>query len=374
MFHQLPTNRFVRHFLFWAGVIPFFFISFYTQPEVYTGDPIRFLADLLFASLISFLFYTYLLVYGLLPLAFKRSYGWFAVGLVGSNIVTSMLYDALNYVKHFFLLWISHDSSRFVNTIEFTNPFIRPIFVESNLVAGLMVGIKLFYQWYQKQQESQGLEREKLQTELKLLKLQLNPIFLFGSLDTLYHLTEQQSKQAPEVVLNLAHFLRYVLYESQADEEPLAREIDMIEHYVFLQRAMHPTNLEISFTVRGTIEQHSIAPLLLFSIVENAFSQLPAEQPDEPAWVSIDLAVSATHLALKVINGQAGTQTDSSKQLADIQKQLYFHYGDEYDLQILSETDTFIVSLTLPISTTTETAPAPKPRSLPDHETTLPDR
>jgi two-component system, LytTR family, sensor kinase len=362
MLTQLSTNRFVRHLLFWAGVNLFFFIGFYSQPEVYKGDPspfnpVFFLAELLFSSLVSFLFYAYILVYGLLPLAFRRSYGWFAVGLLGLNIMTSLVYEVLGYEKSLLLHWIGYDSSPFVNTIEFTNPFISPIFFESNLVAGLMVGIQLLSRWYQKQQESQRLEREKIQTELQLLKLQLNPDFLFSSLNQLATLTLQKSKYAPEMILKLAHLLRYVLYESQAERVPLAREVAMIEHYVFLQRIIHPTNLEVSFTVRGHTEEHSIAPSSLFPIVENAFHQLPVEQPDEPAWVNIDLAINETHLTLKVINGQSVTQTDNSNQLAGIQKQLYFHYADEYDLQILSETDAFIVILTLPLTTTSELGP-----------------
>lgn len=355
MLQQLLTNRFIRHLLFWAGVLLFFFIGFFTQvPEVYTVDPIRFLVELFFASLLTYLLYTYTLVYGLLPMLFRGMYGWFAVGLLGLNIMTSLVYEVLGYEKSLLLHWIGYDSSRFVNTIEFTNPFTSPIFIESNLVAGLMVGIKLFSRWYKKQQESQRLEREKIQTELQLLKLQLNPDFLFSSLDQLATMTFQKSKQAPELVLKLAHLLRYVLYESQAELVPLAREVDMIEHYVFLQRIIHPTNLEVSFTVRGNTEYHSIAPSSLFPIVENAFHQLPIEQPDEPAWVSIDLATDETHLTLKVINGQVDNSTGNSKQLADIRKQLYFHYADDYDLQILSEPDAFIVSLTLPLPTSSE--------------------
>lgn len=210
-----------------------------------------------------------------------------------------------------------------------------------------------------------------------MLKLKLNPAFLFDSLKTLYSLTKHQPKQAPDVVLHLAHFLRYVLYESQADTVPLALEVRTIEQYVFLQQAIHPTDLEVSLTIRGAIDYQPIAPLLLFRIVENAFNQLPvevtAQPPEEPSWVSIDLAIGETHLTLKVISGQTVSPTDNSKQLADIQKQLYFHYVDRYDLQILSEPDAFIVVLTLPLATTSESVPIPQLYA-PDHETTLPDR
>ena len=380
MVQRRPANRFIRHLLFWAGVNLFFFISFFTQPEVYPFDPIPFLVELFFASLLTFLFYTYMLIYGLLPLLFKGAYGWFAVGLLGLNIMASMLYNALGYVQQFFQHWIGYDSPHFVNTIEFTNPFLSPIFFESNLVAGLMVGIRLFNQWRQKQQESQRLEREKMQTELQLLKLQLNPDFLFGSLRALHTLTQQQSTLAPGVVLKLAHFLRYVLYQSQAELMPLLREIEIIEHYVSLQRSIHPAGLEVSFSVRGNPGKQTVVPLLLFQLVEQAFRDLPAEranpQTDELAWVSIDLAVTEAQLTLKVIDGQMNNLTDNSNQLADTQKQLYFHYADSYNLQVHAEPDAYIVTLTLPfvVSAALPASRLVNPQSSPDYETTLPAR
>ncbi|WP_461049993.1 sensor histidine kinase [Spirosoma arcticum] len=243
-----------------------------------------------------------------------------------------------------------------------------------------MAGIKLFDQWRQKQQESQRLEREKLQNELQLLKLKLNPDFLFGSLHALHRLIQQQSTLAPEVVLKLAHFLRYVLYESQSDRMPLLREIEIIENYVSLQRSIHPAGLDVSFSVRGNLSNRTVGSLLLFQLVEHAFRDLPAERDnpytDEPDWVSIDLAITETQLTLKVIDGQMNNRADNSNQLADIQKQLYFHYADSYDLQVYPEPDAYIVTLTLPFILSAE-SPASRlvnPHSSPDYDPTLLNR
>ena len=351
MLQQFSANWLFRHLLFWVGVIAFFFVGYYTQPEVYSLDPIPFLFDLLFASLLSFLFYSYMLVYGLLPLALKRSYGWFVVMLVSLNIVASLLYNMLGYIQLFIQYELSHDSSRFANTISFTNPFVGPFIFESNLVAAFMVCIKLIYRWYQKQQEGQQLEGEKLKAELQLLKLQLNPGFLFRTLSQLHHLIQQRDKQAPEVVLNLAHFLRYVLYESQAGMMPLVREIDMIKSYISLQRIVHSARLEVSFAIRGDSEQHFIEPLSLFLVVENAFHQLPVEHSDEPAWISIDMAINPSQLVMKVISGQSSIYTDTSNQFASMRKQLYFHYADRHHLQVWQEDQVQVVTVTISFPT-----------------------
>ncbi|GAB2576674.1 hypothetical protein GCM10027190_27990 [Spirosoma areae] len=302
-------------------------------------------------------------------------------GVLLLNLAEWFLNDLLTYSLTFPLMhWLHQEMPFEQDTWLFGSLFPGRTFWIRNLIAGLFIGVKLFREWQQKQAESQRLEREKLQTELQLLKLQLNPDFLFGSLRALHTLAQQQSKLAPEVVLKLAHFLRYVLYESQAERVLVAWEAKVIEQYVFLQRAMHPSGLEVSLTIRGNLANQTVVPLLLFPIVENAFRQLPAkqasQQPDEPAWISIDLAVGETHLTLKVIDGQAVAQTDNSKQLVDIQKQLYFHYADSYDLQLRSEPDVYIVTLMLPfvVSAASPSGQLSKSQSSADYETTLPAR
>lgn len=189
-----------------------------------------------------------------------------------------------------------------------------------------------------------------------MLKLQLNPDFLFGSLHTLHYQTQHQLRQAPDVVLKLANFLRYVLYESQAEVVPLAWEIEVIGQYIFLQRAMHGPHLDVSFSVRGPENGHTIAPLSLFPIVEQAFRQLPDQQvaikSAELSWVSTDIAIGETQLTLKVVHGQAIAHPDDAVWVGDVQKRLHFYYGNAFDLTLHSEPDAYIVALTLPLAVT----------------------
>lgn len=305
------------------------------------------------------LFYSYNVAYKLPNLVIKRQYGRFSLTLAMLVILTWLLFGVLRLIYIAIPMLMEQPAWLWYATIKeilshnlFLLDFIASPFFRINIAAGLMVGIRLFNLWRQKQLENQSLEREKLQNELQLLKLQLNPKFLFGSLRALYSLTQQQSVLAPRVVLKFAHLLRYILYESQANLMPLVREIEIIEHYVSLQRSIHPAGLEVSFSVRGNPDNRTVAPLILFQLVEHAFRDLSAErlnpQTDEQAWVSIDLVATEVQLTLKVIDGQADNRADNSKELADIQKQLYFHYADSYDLRVHSEPNTYIVTLTLP--------------------------
>ncbi|MDB5241298.1 MAG: hypothetical protein JWP57_1923 [Spirosoma sp.] len=348
---HLPTNRLTRHLLFWGGAIVLAGTTSIAEDISNSGSfshRVGVVADLFLARLPTFVVYTYLLTYRLLPLLFRGQFVGYLAGLLLLSLTNWLLNDLLTYSLTFPLVHWLHEELPFQqDTWLFGSLFPGRNFFMSNVIAGLFICVKLFRQWQQKQAESARLEREKLQTELQLLKLQLNPTLLFSTLDRLQPLIGQQDHQAPGVVLTLALFLRYVLYESQSTLVPLVRELTAIEQFVFLQQIVNPLGLDVSLTARGDLTNRSIAPLSLLPIVENAFNQLPANQADEPAWVSIDLVVGDTDLTLKVINPQTDLFTDNSKQLADIEKQLYFHYADTHRLAVWQEELIQVITLTI---------------------------
>lgn len=361
----LPTNRLTRHLLFWMGAILLAGSTYIAEDLSNSGScfchPVGVFTDLFLARLPTFVVYTYLLTYQVLPLIFRGQFVGFLAGLLLLNLVRWLMNDLLTYSLTFPLTHWLHEELPFQqDTWLFGTRFPGITFWISNVIAGLFIGVKLFLQWQQKQAESQRLEREKLQTELHLLKLQLDPAFLFDTLDTLQPLIQQQAKQAPEVILKLAHFLRYILYESQIDSVPIAREIAIIDYYVFLQQTLHPTNLDVSFSVRGSIDYQSIAPLTLFPVVENAFRQLPtepgAQQTDEPNWVSVDLAVSESLVSLKVVSESTSPylsphEDNRLADLAGLQKQLTFYYPHRYQIKIWQEDRIKVVTLTIEFPT-----------------------
>ena len=360
---HLPTNRVTRHLLFWIGIL-LLAGSTYILEDIagsgYFSHPAGLFADLFFARLPTFVAYTYLLTYWILPLIFRRQFVGFFTGLLLLNLFRWLLNDLLTYSLQFPLMrWLHEELPFQQDTWLFSSFFPGRTFWISNVVAGLFICVKLFLQWQQKQAESHRLEHQKLQTELQLLKLQLNPTFLFNTLDALQLHIQHKAKQAPEVVLKLAHLLRYILYESQSDRVPLAREIDVIDNYIFLQQTMHLTDLEVSFTVRGSLIHQSIAPLSLFPIIEQAFNQLPVQQHDEPGWISVDLAVSESQVSLKVVSEsmyQFPNEDDTSAPLAGLQKQLTFYHPDQHQLKIWQEDRIKVVTLTIAFATNSPTS------------------
>lgn len=386
----LPKNCFYRHLLFWLVVVLYFFIPQWIYPDYidtithyffsfnYQHSP--YFIPILFTYILGVgMLYAYAVLRWAMPSLLNGRYGT-GIGLyLLTTVVICYLFRTLKGL-HIAVLdpLIQSKPLRPFDSRHFDGYFFNQVYIHEYSTIILVLAIYTFFtHWLQKQQQANQLEREKISTEIQLLKTQVNPDFVFNSLDELEKQTRLKSEQASALVLDLAHFLRYVLYENKAETVPLALEMDIIQHYVSLQRVMHPTDLEVSLTVRGDPANLTIPPYVLFPVVENAFGRLGLDQitrlANEPAWVSIDLAVGHTHLTLKVINGQPDSRTaaNNSMDMATIQKQLYFHYADAYELQILSETDAFIVALTVPLVVTPMLV---VPQSTAAYEPPMPDR
>ena len=121
--------------------------------------------------------------------------------------------------------------------------------------------------WYKLQQ----VEKEKLSIELNSLKTQVNPHFLFNSLNSIYSLALAKSEQTSEAVLELSNLLRYMLYEVAEEKVDLGKEVEMIENFIELQKLRADSSTRISFEIIGNLDEKKIAPLLFFPLIENAF-------------------------------------------------------------------------------------------------------
>lgn len=383
MFSFLPANRLYRHLLFWVAVIMYFLVPQLIYPDyIDTVTHYFFKFDYSHSPYFLQILFGYVLGVGMLyAYAFLRwaipplLAGRYSTGVGLYILITVVICYLFRLIKglHIAVLdpLLQQEPLRPFDSRHFDDYFFNQVYIHEYSTIILFLAVyKLFTNWQEKQQEANRLEREKISTEIQLLKTQVNPNFLFNTLERIKTLTQQQSRQAPALLLNLAHFLRYVLYETKAETGLLAMEISTIRQFVSLQKMLHAADLEISLIIRGPIDQQRVVPLSLLSLVEKAFEQLRPEA-DEPVWVSIDLAVTETSLTLKVITGQTSSPDDQN-QLAAIRKQLYFHYGDTYNLQVVTSTDAFISTLTLNFPSGPEPAES-NPSFLP-HEITLPDR
>lgn len=224
-------------------------------------------------------------------------------------------------------------------------------------VAGFAGAIKLAKHWYQKNQQNQQLENERVKAELQLLKAQVHPHFLFNTLNNLYALTLTQSARAPEVVLKLSGLLRYMLYECNIPQVSLSRELQLMYDYLELEQLRYGDRLDLSVNVSGEIEGKSIAPLLLIPFLENSFKHGASEHLDQ-AWISVDMSVRDNVLKFKVMNAVPAAENSQIVSgglgLLNVRKRLQLIYPNGHELRTIRESETFIVSLTIRLNESTD--------------------
>jgi LytS/YehU family sensor histidine kinase len=216
-------------------------------------------------------------------------------------------------------------------------------------VVAIVIVIHLINKWYLSEQERQQLKHEKLEAELKYLKAQIHPHFLFNTLNNLYSLTITNSKKAPEIVYKLSQLMSYMLYDSNKPFVPLQKEIDYIENYITLEKIRYADRLDVSLNILNNIDHIQIAPLLILPFIENSFKHGVANDIGK-VWVHINILVSDGQLIIKVENSKAMSEDsavpESGIGLSNVKKRLALIYKDRYSLQLLDE-ETYLVILKL---------------------------
>ena len=186
------------------------------------------------------------------------------------------------------------------------------------------------------------LEKEKLQTELKYLKAQLNPHFLFNTLNNLYSYVVANSPKAPDMILKLSAILDYILYKSQNETVSLKEEVTAIENFVGLEKTRYGDRLEVNMEVGGNTSA-PVSPLILLSTVENAFKHGASGDLDKPE-IKITIEAENGSIHCNVWNTKSpynGELNDAYKEgigLSNIQRQLKLIYPERHSIDI-TETD-----------------------------------
>jgi LytS/YehU family sensor histidine kinase len=206
---------------------------------------------------------------------------------------------------------------------------------------------------FEERHQLEVLQKEKANTELKFLKAQTNPHFLFNTLNNLYSLTLEQSEKAPEVVLKLSSMLDYMLYQCKDPEVAIKKEIALIQDYIDLESLRYGSTLTLNFTHHLHDPNVMIAPLILISFVENAFKH-GASTNRKDSIIQIELTTSQDQLYFKVFNTLPVRKQETIKNeshsgigFSNSQRQLELNYKNNYDLKS-TKTDThFEVLLTI---------------------------
>jgi hypothetical protein len=203
--------------------------------------------------------------------------------------------------------------------------------------------IKFGKYWWQKQKEKEQLEREKIITELQLLKAQIRPGFLFNSLNNIYVFSLAASPRASESLLKLSGLLSYMLYECDQPLVQLHKEIEMMKDYIAMEKIRLEETTEIELSVTGDLDGKMIAPFLLLPFIENSFNQ--NNNLTEDHWINLDISVEGNVFFMKLANNMATEADDQflSNSLTNVQKRLTLLYPQKHELKISHEPEMLIV-------------------------------
>ncbi|MEL6538587.1 MAG: histidine kinase [Bacteroidota bacterium] len=334
--------RWARHALFWLVYLVFFSLVYGSYDENYGQEFLFMLLDLPMIVIA-----TYVTMYGLLPLLFKQKYGQF-FGLVALILLIA------GFVNYSIYVQFKHPLTAYANEpVKLFYPYkIVKFALGIYPIVAIATVIKLLEHWYRNQNTQQQLSQEKLEAELKYLKAQIHPHFLFNTLNNLYALTLKKSDAAPEMVLKLSDLLNYMLYDCNENRVPLDKELKQIENYLALERMRYGDRLDIRYSVNGTVTGHRIAPMLIIAFVENSFKHGTSEELNQ-AWVNVELEVDEQTITLKVENSKADSAAADDRQykegigLNNVRRRLELLYPERHELKVLDSQDSFLVVLKL---------------------------
>ncbi len=230
------------------------------------------------------------------------------------------------------------------------------LFLGSFLVTIISTVLRVITDWWRYQREKQMLTTQSIQTELRFLKSQINPHFLFNTLNNLYALTLKKSDKAPEIVLKLSEIMRYMLYECNEKRVLLTKEIQYIHNYLDLERLRQTGAADIRFTSEGKISDQMVAPLLFVPFLENSFKHGLNHHVQGGGFVRLHLTVRGDDLEFYIENSKAeGLPRQEHPRsggigLTNVRQRLEILYPGSYNLQIQDEPHRYAVTLQLQLN------------------------
>lgn len=224
------------------------------------------------------------------------------------------------------------------------------------IVFGVLItsfGLRLFFDWMSSQRRKKEMEQEKIKSELAVLKMQVNPHFLFNTLNNIKSLIRKKSEDSEDAVVKLSQMMRYMMQDASIEKVSLEREIEYLENYVDLQKIRLSSSANVVFNVDGYSENCMIAPMLLIPFVENAFKHGLSSKGE--CNIIIKPNVVNGILFFNIVNSVYPDSTKSLEEsngigIKNVKNRLDLIYPEKYELSINHGKTDFEVNLRLPVN------------------------
>lgn len=331
------ANDTFYHVLFWALLFLVMLVTSVPRMGFFTA----FVTDVInvgFFALIAYFNYFFLLPRYLKD---KNLFLHFVFLITASLLMTP--------IKTFFLYQFSGGNAELQNYYLNNQAFI---FISTLFVGTAATIFRIMNEWMVQQKDKKELQSQTLQSELKFLKSQINPHFLFNTLNSLYALTLKKSDLAPAIVLKLAEMMRYMLYECNEKEVLLSKEINYLKNYLELEKLRHGNNMAIDLEIKGDIDKQKIAPLILIPFIENSFKHGVNNQIGQ-GFVNLRLDILDDILKMILENSKSPSLPKTMDKrsggigLVNVKRRMDILYPTRHVLDISESPNTYKVDLTL---------------------------
>ncbi|MBU0764119.1 MAG: histidine kinase [Bacteroidetes bacterium] len=339
--YRLFSDRFriVHHILFWI----IYFLDFFMSVIKAGLDPRIPLSEVLvsptylYFAIDALLIYVNLYIFIRLFLLKNRIWLYFILTSV-ALVIDITLCTLIG-------LWDCNCFNERLTTLTFFNYFVSSA-QNTIFFLGTATGLKLFKIWIKNQKKIKILETEKLKTELNYLKNQMNPHFLFNTLNNIYVQTKIDHLTASQTILKLSDLLRYQLYDCSKEKVNLASEIDYLRNYLALEK-IRKSKIRLDFSIEGKVNNLMIHPFLFIPFLENAIKH---GTTGKDAFISIKIIICDRQLTFTVENSVHETIrciSDGGVGLANVKRRLELLYPDKHSLKAEELKNSYKVELIL---------------------------
>jgi sensor histidine kinase YesM len=330
----------LHHLLFWMLV---FGCWYFLRVDDYASEATAFKVTLIKVAELALMIYITNEV--LIPrLLYKKMYVWFVliftVMIFGSSVIKMNILGRLINSPEL-INWSANLKKSLYNNI------IPHFFL---VIAG--AAVKLLFDYGKLQQRMIETAREKAEAELNFLKSQINPHFVFNTLNSVYFLIHKDNAEARGALHKFSEMLRYQLYEVKDDKIPVEKEIHYLKDYMDLQQLRKDEHYTVQFHCTPEVRGFSIEPLILLPFVENAFKHI-SHYPDKANYVKVELSMEKNQFLFSVTNSkeaQPTTEQPGGIGLNNVRRRLELLYPRRHELTIDNTDHTFTIQLKLQLS------------------------
>jgi len=342
---NINLGKVIKHIIFWAV----FLLLWSVHDLNYHKDILANLETNLFAF-IPYAILVYFNLYFLMPkfLLKKRITNYVSLLVLSITIIT---FIASYYLSFYF---------RYINTYLPTSEFFESIpgkiaiVTEVILSLGLSMTLFLTDEWYRKDQSVKEIEQKQLETELSLLKNQMNPHFLFNSLNSIYIMLGKNVKSGKKMLLQFSEILSHQLYEATKKSIALEREFENLRNYIAIEKIRHQDLVTVEYSFPNEQKQLIISPMLLLPIVENAFKH---GQSSKGYCINIQSSIlNDSTLSFTVVNTVSNENSKRSYKesegigLVNVKRRLALIYPNRHLFNIECQNSNFTVRLKIQLN------------------------